>query len=309
MKSFMLYVKCILVILVLIIAGGAVYTTQETEQALVMQWGKVIGSPVKDAGLHFKLPIIQSVVYLPKNILEWDGPAAQYPTADRRYLVIDTFGRWNIVDPVAFLTSVGNLDSAMRRIDDIMTAATKNIVANENFIEVVRDTDRPMDTFISEGEDSVPKEIKKGRSVLMEQVRKHANASVAKYGIELTDIKAKRVKYVDSLLPNVYSKMSKERESVAAEQLSIGQGESARIKGQIGRELNEIKSAADMEAQKIIGKAKAQETAILAKLDSGADFYKFREMLSLYREGIGKGDNLILSTESPLLKLMTDGAK
>jgi membrane protease subunit HflC len=287
---------------------SGMYTLNEKEQAVITMYGKVIGKPVTTAGLHFKMPVMHSAHIFPKNILEWDGDPGQFPTGDRRYLLIDTFGRWKIIDPIKFMTSVGTVDSAMRRISDVLNASTKDVVAKHNLIEMVRDTNRAMDTFASlDSETEHIPTVELGRGKLMGMILIEANKGCQKFGIELSDVKAKRVKYIDSVVEKVYQKMSKERESVAAKLLSEGEGEKARIVGDMNQELQEITSGADLEAKRILGAARGKATKTLAKVSMDPEFYEFWQTLKLYKAGIGKGDAMYLSSDNPLLRLMNNG--
>jgi membrane protease subunit HflC len=307
MKKYLNYVKGALALILVSVLLSGIYTVKETEQVVIKQFGAVKGAAVTTAGLHFKWPILQSATYLPKNILEWDGGGAQFNTNDQRYIYVDTFARWQIVDPIKFLLSVNNLESAQHRLSDVMNAATKSVVVDHDLIEVVRNTNRSMDTFVAmESDIAHIGEVKLGRSKLMEAILQQARQSTEKFGIALSDVKAKRVNYIDDVRVKVYAKMSKERDSVAAMYLSEGKGESARIIGDMNKQLLEITSGAARDAKEIVGKAEGDATRILAQAAKDPEFYEFWQTLELYKASIGKGDKLYLSTNNRLFKTMRD---
>jgi len=305
MKSYLIFFKAALALLLVCILLSGVYTVKETEQVVIKQFGAVRGDAVTTAGLHFKWPMLQTATYLPKNILEWDGDGAQFNTHDQRYIYIDTFARWQITDPIKFMLSVNTIESAQHRLSDVINSATKSVVVDNNLIETVRNTNRPMDTFVAmDSEIAHIGDVKRGREQLMTAILKQAQQSTEKFGISLSDVKAKRVNYIDDVRAKVYAKMSKERDSEAAKYLSEGKGESARIIGDMNKQLLEISSGAEREAKEIVGKAEGEATRILAQAAKDPEFYEFWQTLELYKSSIGKGDKFYLSTNNRLFKTM-----
>ena len=301
-------IPLVFIMFVILLMFTSMYTVNETQQVVITQFGKVTGNSITEAGLYFKVPLIQKTNFFPKNILEWDDVPGQFPTADKRYIHLDTFGRWKIIDPVKFMESVNNISSAQSRISDVMTAATKSVVAKHHLIEMVRNTNRPMDTFAEmDSSTSHIAEVEKGRSKLMDIILTNAQKGTKKFGIELSDVKTKRINYIHSVRQKVYEKMSKERDSIAAKYRSEGKGEQARIVGEMGRLLREIKSDAKRQEKEIYGKAEAKATKILSKVKEDPEFYEFWQTLQLYDKSFGKGDRIFLSTDSRLLKLMNNG--
>ena len=308
MNDIIKYGKYALLLLILCIIFSGMYTNKETQQVVITQFGRVIGDPVTNAGLHFKIPFIQTASFFPKNILEWDGEPGQFPTSDKRYIHLDTFGRWRIADPVKFMQSVGSVATAQSRISDVMTAATKSVVAKHTLIEIVRNTNRDMDTFTEMGTDTEHiGTVEKGRSQLMALIHTSAQNGAKKFGIELSDVKTKRVNYIDSVRQKVYVRMAKERNSIAAKYISEGKGAQARILGEMDRELREIESGAKRTEKEILGKAEAAATKALAAVDVDPEFFEFWQTLRLYKASFGKGDTMYLSTDSRLLNLMNNG--
>jgi membrane protease subunit HflC len=298
----------ILVIAAIIIASG-VYVLDERQQAIITQFGDPVGGPIKDAGLHFKVPFIQKVHMFEKRILEWDGDPKQIPTSDKRYIWIDTFSRWRIDDPLTFYQTTRNERFAHGRLDDIINSTMRDIISSNSLIELVRNTNRRL-SYTEEYEASAQEEIVEdpidiGRSAIADSIYNIASVLVAEYGIKLVDVKVKRVTYVEEVRQKVYDRMISERQKIAAKYRSEGQGRSAEILGKMKRELDQIESEAYKEAQEIIGRADAQAIKIYAQAyNRDVDFYEFLKTLETYEETIGKQNTIIMSTDSDYYKYL-----
>lgn len=290
----------------LLVVSGAVYTLNETQQAVITQFGDPVGGPIKDAGLHFKIPLIQKVNYFDKRILEWDGDPNQIPTKDKKYIFVDTTARWRIVDPLKFMQSVGNEMGAHARLDDIVDAVTRDEVTGQVLVEAVRDSNRLLETAPSEGnvEDEImPTEalekIEVGRNALTRDILAKASAVVLRYGIELIDVRIKRINYVEDVRRKVYERMISERKRAAEQYRSEGQGKKAEIEGQMTKELQQIQSEAYKKAMQIKGKADAAATGIYAEAyNKDPEFFSFLRTLEAYRQTLDQKTTLILTTES-----------
>jgi membrane protease subunit HflC len=240
------------------------------------------------------LPFIQNATYFPKNLLEWDGDPGQIPTLEKTYIWVDAFARWRIVDSVKFFQTVNNTVSAAGRLDDILDPAVRNFVTSFSLIETVRQTNRIMDTFevgIGDNSDQADRQprfnIKTGRQKIMEGVLKQAQPKLEPFGIELVDVKIKRVNYVEEVRNSVYGRMIAERKQI----------------GEKERELKRITSEAYRTAQEIMGKADAESTHLYAEaFGLDPDFYSFTQTLAVYRDSLGKDSSLVLSTESEVFK-------
>ena len=305
----------IIAILVVILGFTSAYTVDETEQVVVTQFGRVVGSPKLAPGLYFKLPFIQNATYFPKNLLEWDGDPGQIPTLDKTYIWVDSFARWRIVDPVKFFQTVNNITSGMGRLNDIIDPAVRNFVTSYRLIETVRNSNRKMDTFevglttdttTQETKDDLPRfGVKTGREKITEGIMKQAQPKLSPFGIEIVDVKIKRINYVEQVRKSVYARMIAERNQIAEKFRSEGQGEARKILGDKERDLKQITSEAYKKSQGIKGKADAEVTKLFAQA-YGVDpeFYSFSKTLETYNEALDKNISIVLSTDSEFLKYL-----
>ena len=312
MKSI---VFIVLTIALLVVLKQALYTVNEVEQVIITQFGKPVGAPVTEAGLNVKVPFIQEVNAIDKRILEWDGAPSDMPTKDKLYISVDLFARWRITDPLQYFLRLRDERSAQSRLDDILGSETRNAVAKHELIEIIRTTkDRePMrDGQLSEAElDSdmgslVP--ISKGRKLVEEEIFAAAADKVQVFGIELLDIRFKRINYNESVRPKIYDRMISERRQIAERFLSEGNGEAARIRGNRVRDLNKIQSEAYREVEEIRGLADAKATEIYAqaynKNQQSIDLYEFTRTMQAYPSIISNNSTLVLSTDSDLFKFL-----
>lgn len=295
--------------ILLIVLMSAAYTVDETEQVIILQFGKPVGEPKTEAGLYFKIPFIQEVKTFDKRVLEWDGDANEVPTTDKRYIWVDTFARWHIIDPLKFYQSVSNETNAQSRLDDIIDSATRNFISENLLIEVVRNSNRTMESTIEEQEsfglESVVQQIEKGREQITRLILQKAAEIMPQYGIELLDVKIKRINYREDVRQKVYERMISERKRIAQKYRSEGEGRKAEIDGEREKEFKKITSEAYRTAQEIKGAADAEATKIYADAYSkDPDFYSFIQTLESYKTTMNSNTTLILSTESDFLKYL-----
>ena len=295
-----------LVFVVGIVVFTSVYTIDETEQVVITQFGKVVGTPIVEPGIRFKVPVIQKINRFPDVLLEWDGDPGQVNTKDKTYIWVDTFARWKIVDPVKFFQTVNNELAAKERLDDIIGPAMRNLVTSHSLVESVRNTDRAMDTFTSntdKGEQHSRYDITLGRDEITRLIKEQARPKLAEFGIELEDVKIKRINYIDKVRVAVYGRMIAERSQIAEKFRAEGMGKASEIRGQKERELQVIESGAYKEAQTIKGKADAEATLIYANA-YGVDpeFYSFLKTLDVYKSALGQDSTLVLSTDSDFMR-------
>lgn len=297
-------------IIVIFLLFTAAYTVDETEQVVVTQFGRVIGEPITSPGLYFKLPFIQSTNYFSKNLLDWDGDPGQIPTLEKTYIWVDTFARWKIVDPVKFFQTVNNAVAALGRLDDIIDPAVRNFITSYRLIETVRTSNRELDTFeigledIQKGQKATYT-ITTGREKITQGILEQARPKLAGFGIELVDVKIKRINYVEQVRKSVYGRMIAERKQIAEKFRSEGLGESRKILGEKERDLKVITSEAYRLAQEIKGIADATVTKLYAAA-YGADpeFYSFTKTLDIYQTALDDSSTLVLSTDSVFLKYL-----
>ena len=296
----------IAVVIVGLIGYASAFIVDETEQVVVTRFGKVARQPIKESGLNFKLPFIEQANYFPKNLLQWDGDPGQIPTLDKTYIWVDTFARWKIVDPVKFFQTVNNTVSAQGRLDDIIDPAVRNLITENKLIETVRKTNREMDTFeigLENVQERVYYKIMTGREEITKQILVQAQPKLAKFGIELVDVKIKRVNYVEEVRNSVYGRMIAERKQIAEKFRSEGKGEAQKILGEKERDLKRITSEAYKTAQEIKGKAEAVATKLYADaFGVDPEFYSFIKTLEIYNEALDKESALVLSTDSEFFK-------
>ncbi len=309
-----------LVVLSILVAGlfvlmSSIYTVDEVEQAIITQFGKPVGEPIVEAGLKFKIPFIQEVNPIDKRVLEWDGPPSDMPTKDKLYISVDLFARWKIVDPLQYFLRLRDERSAQSRLDDILGSETRNAVAKHELIEIIRTSkDRiPLrDTILTSTEQEqnmgslVP--IEKGRKLVEQEIFAAASEKVRVFGIELLDIRFKRINYNESVRPKIYDRMISERRQIAERFLSEGNGEAARIRGNRIRDLNKIQSEAYREVEEIRGLADAKATEIYAEAYNqsplAVEFYEFTRTMASYPSIIGENTTIVLSTNSDLFKFL-----
>ncbi|MDD5156005.1 MAG: protease modulator HflC, partial [Candidatus Omnitrophica bacterium] len=261
MKGLRLAITVFIALFVIVIASfaiGAIYIINEGQQVVITQFGKPVGNPVTSAGLHFKQPLIQEAHYFEKRLLDWDGDPNQIPTKDKKYIWVDTTARWKIVDALKFLQSVGNEISAQGRLDDIINSATRDVITSHLLVEAVRDSNRILESRV-EGEDMIVTDealerIDVGRKMLEGAILEKAKILAPQYGIDIVDVRIKRINYVEDVRNKVYDRMIAERKRAAEKYRSEGQGKSAEIEGQVAKELKAITSEAYRQAQIITGK-------------------------------------------------------
>jgi len=304
-----------LIPIILLLWAGYVcsYVVEETDQVIITQFGKPVGKPVMEAGLYFKLPFIQEINRIEKRFLPWDGPSNEMSTKDKTYLIIDTFARWRISDPMQYFLRLRDERSALSRLDDILGSETRNAVAKHELIEIVRTTkDRKAKTDESLvqgiGKVGMLYPIKIGREKVEQQIFKNAAAKLEGFGIELLDVRFKRINYNETVRRRIYDRMVSERNQIADRFRSEGAGEAAKIMGKKEKDLQEIESEAYKTVQQIYGEADANASAIYAEAynqsSDAADFYTFIKTLETYDEILKSDISLILSTNSSLFKLL-----
>jgi len=296
------------VLLVLIVMTDAVYVVSETNQVVITQFGEPIGGAVTKPGLHVKMPFIQKANYFEKRWLAWDGDPNQIPTKDKKFIWIDTYCRWRISDPLVFFQRVQDERGAQSRLDDVVDGETRNAVAKVNLIEIVRSTNREFElteeSMLLDLTEARTK-IELGRENIAKLILENASKITPQFGIELKDVRIKRVSYVEEVQQKVFDRMIAERKRIASKYRSEGDGKSAEIRGQKERELKRIQSEAYRKAQELKGKADAESTRIYAQAYSvDPEFYQFLKTLDTYRASLAKETWLLLSTDSEFLRYL-----
>ncbi|MCB1231646.1 MAG: protease modulator HflC [Verrucomicrobiae bacterium] len=316
---------CLVAILILIglgVVSGAFYTVKETEQVIITQFGETVGDPINppnaeksEAGLHFKIPFLWKVNKFDKLILEWDGDAEEMPTKEKTYIQVDTYGRWRIADPLAYFQNLRDERRAQSRLDDILGSETRNTIAKHQLIEVIRTTkgreplkaEELVDADMTGSVGKLP-EIRFGRSALEQEIFEKSSEKLAGLGIELLDVRFKRINYNESVQVQIFERMISERQQIAERFRSEGEGEAAKILGNMQKDLKEIQSTAYKEVQTIQGEADAKAaeiyTAAYNQNPEAAELYEFLRTMEVYGEVLGGDSTVILSTESDLFKYL-----
>lgn len=305
------YVAIAFVLSLLIIGYGSLYRVNETEQVIITQFGKPVGGVDSDAGLKIKVPFIQKVNRMEKRILLWDGAANDMPTKDKLYITVDTFGRWRIKDPLQYFLRLRDERSAQSRLDDILGSETRNAVAKHKLIEIIRTTKGrhpEIDPLLNEADTGRLLPIKRGRRQVEEDIYAAASGKLSEFGIELLDVRFKRINYNESVRQKIYARMISERQQIAERYRSEGAGEAAKIIGSKEKELQRIKSEAYQEIQTIQGIADAKATAIYTsaynQTKNAQELYTFVKTLETYKIVIDANTTLVLTTDSEIYGLL-----
>ena len=300
-------------LLALLVATGSIFTVREDRQVILTQFGKPVGDPITQPGLHFKIPFIQMANQLEKKVLEWDGLSTQMPTRDKLYIKVDTFARWEIEDPLEYFEKLRDTRSALSRLDDILGSETRNMVAKHDLIEIIRTTkgrqpQQQEDIGEILGEKGTLEPIRIGRSAIEKEVHEAAKGKLEDFGIRLLDVRFKRINYTREVETRIFERMISERQQIAERFRSEGAGEAARIIGDMEKEVKTIESLAYKRVQTELGKADAESTRIYAEAYGGTsaqeEFYKFTKTLEAYQDILEGDTTVILSTDSELFQML-----
>jgi modulator of FtsH protease HflC len=301
------------VILLIIVGSASLFTVDEAEQAIVLQFGRPIGDPINQPGLHFKLPFIQEVRRFDKRLLSWDGDPNQIPTRGEQFISVDTTARWRIADPLVFLQRVQNERGAINRLNDILDSVVRDHISASDLVEIVRshdwevtqeDLERAM-VAAEEEEEELLQRVEVGREQLVASILATAQQQMHEYGIELIDIRIKRVDYVREVQQRVFERMIAERQRMAEQFRSEGRGRAREIMGETERLLADIRSAAQRDAEIIRGEADAEATRIYNEAFGAApEFYAFFRTLESYSNSLGKEVTMIIGSDSEYFRYL-----
>jgi membrane protease subunit HflC len=300
----------VLAVAVLFVLLDSMFIVTETNQVIVTQFGEPRGGAVTKPGIHLKTPFIQKTNFFEKRWLEWDSDPTQIPTRDKKYIWVETYCRWRISDPLVYFQRVGDERNAQSRLDDIVDGVTRNIIAKYDLIEIVRSSNRAFE--ISEDASildisAVAMKIQTGREQLSHIILVEVDKITPQFGVEVRDVRIKRVNYVDEVQRKVFDRMIAERQRIASKYRSEGDGKSAEVRGQKERELKKIQSEAYRKSQEIKGKADAEATRVYAQAyNLDPEFYQFMKSLDSYRTSLTKDTWIFLSTDSEFLKYLKD---
>jgi modulator of FtsH protease HflC len=288
---------------------SSIFILDETKQAIVTLFGKPVGEPRTEAGLNFKIPYFHKVQYFDKRYLEWDGARNQVPTKDKKFIFVDTYARWEITNPLQFFIRLRDERSAQSRLDDILDGETRNAVASHDLLDLVRSSNRDpeiTEAFMEEIERL--EDINVGRAKIEKIVLEKANERTADLGVRVLDFRFKRMNYVDEVRDRVYDRMVSERNRIADQFRSEGQGEARKIEGNKEKDLAEIQSEAFKKAEEIKGRADAEATKIYAaaynRSRQSVDFYKFIRSMESFEKSLDENTTIILSSDSEFFRYL-----
>lgn len=311
MKKLKPLLYLIVAFVAVIATFSATFVVEETNQAIITQFGRPVGNPINDPGVHFKVPFIQEVQFFDKRFLEWDGDPNQVPTKDKKFIFVDSFARWKITDPLQFFRRLRDERGAQSRLDDILDGETRNAIASHDLVELVRTTNREpeLDTLIMDmSKDEILERIEIGRERIQKLILQNANARASDLGIEILDFRLKSINYVSDVQQRVYERMISERNRIAEMFRSEGQGEAFRIAGEKDRELFQIYSEAEKTAQEIRGRADARAASIYAsaynRSAQSRDLYDFVKTMETYVNTFDENTTIVLSTRSEFYKYL-----
>lgn len=313
MRFAALTLVTVVVLLATFLVFSSAYSVSETEQVIITQFGKPVGDPISEAGLHFKIPFIQEVTRIEKRILEWDGRPNEMPTKDKTYIVVDTFGRWRIKEAKQYFLRLRDERSAQSRLNDILGSETRNAIAKHELIEIIRTTkdrqpDRDVTLVDAPGNIGMLYPISKGRAKIEDEIFSKAAGKLADFGIELLDVRFKRINYNESVRQRIFERMISERQQIAERFRSEGAGEAAKIMGKSERDLLRIESEAYKKVQEIRGAADARATEIYAqaynKSPESVAFYEFMMTMESYQEILDRESMLIFTTGSDIFRFL-----
>ncbi len=322
----------VVALLALVMVDSAFVVTQ-WQQAIITRFGEPVREAIREPGLYFKVPIIEKVHRLDKRFLDWDGKVTEVQTKEKLLILVDTYARWRIIDPLVFYQRLQDVERAQSRLDGILNGATRDTVARHNLVELVRTStdalpvETPAETppddpdttdgatrAIENSDVSTLQPVQYGRAFLRQEILDSAAPQLAQLGIELLDVQFKRVNYIEDVARTVYQRMISERNRIADEFRSEGEGEALRIRGDKERELKRIRSEAFREAEEIVGRADAEAAEIYARAydqsPDARDFYTFLKTMETYRTAFDGDTWMMLSTDSEFMRFLeTDGGR
>lgn len=285
------------------------FILDETQQAIVTQFGKPVGGARTEPGLNYKIPLIQKVQFFDKRYMKWNGDPNQVPTQDKKFIFVDTYARWQITDPLQFFIRLRDESSGISRLDDILDGETRNAIASYELLDIVRSSNRTPEVSEEYMEElETLDSISIGRERIEAMILEKANQRTADLGIRILDFRFKRMNYVDEVRSRVYDRMVSERNRIAEQFRSEGEGEARKIEGNKERDLAKIESEAVRASEMIRGKADAEATSIYAaaynKNSQSRDLYSFLRGMESLENSFDDKTSIILSTDSELYQYL-----
>ncbi len=310
--SRVVWMGLVLAVTAVVVGFASIYTLDETEQAVITRFGEPRGKAVTEPGLHFKAPFVDRVNRFDKRWQPWRGDPNQIPTRDKKYIWVDTFARWRIVDPLQFFQRMRDERNALSRLSDIIDGETRNTIASFNLIEAVRASNRAFEDeeYAQTERQEALETVEHGRDRLTRHILERAAEVVKDFGVELVDVQIRRINYVDEVQVKVFERMISERKRIAERSRSEGMGRSAEIRGQMERELKTIRSEAYRKVQEIQGKADAEAARIYAEAyGRDPEFFQYLRTLEAYSEGVDRSTSFILGTDTDFYRYLRSSGR
>lgn len=272
----------ILIVALLVVGFQSVFIVDEKDQVIVLQFGKFIRA-VREPGLHTKIPFIQDLTRYDKRLLRYDAAQDDFLTRDKKTLVVDTYTRYRISDPLKFFEILQNIPRANARLGAIISSLVREAVASHDQSEIVTDKREP----------------------IMAEVLQQAQEKVSGFGIEILDVRIKRTDFKREIAESIYARMRAERDRISKRYRSEGAEEQLKIKAETDKESAIILAEAKKQSETIRGEGDAGAIKIYADaLQQDPEFYSFLKSLQIYRESMKEGTKLVLTTDSSLFQYL-----
>jgi len=278
-------VALVLAIIAAVVAYSAMFAVYQTQQALVLRFGQP-RDVIKDAGLHFKMPFIENVIYIDKRILDLENPAQEVIASDQKRLVVDAFARYQIVDPLRFYQAVGTVQGANAQLAQLLNSALRRVLGESSFQAVVRDD----------------------RSALMNRIREQLDREAERYGINVVDVRIRRADLPEQNSQAVYQRMQTERQREAAEFRAQGAQRGQEIRSRADRDVTVLIADATSKSEQIRGEGDATRNRIFAEAFSrDVDFFSFYRSMQAYEAGLKHNDTrMVLKPDSDFFRYFAD---
>ena len=309
MSRILKIIAGLVVVAGIILLSSSAFVVDKTEQVVITQFGDPVGEPITEPGLYFKLPFVQKAHVFDNRFLEWNGDANELPTKGKRFVEVDMYARWRITDPLKFFQRLHDERRAQSRLDDIIDGATRDAVASNDLLEIVRASNRDptVDPDIKDEARTGLEDIDTGRPSIMKEIETSVADNTKDLGLEVIDVRFRRLNYNDQVRKTVYNRMIAERKRIAERYRSEGQGEAANIRGKKEKELDQIRSEAERKAQEIRGKADGKVTKIYADAyTKDPQFYEFLRTMETYPSVLDEQSMLMMSTKSEFFRFLKD---
>ncbi|MFG1358065.1 protease modulator HflC [Xanthobacter pseudotagetidis] len=280
-------VFAVLGVIVLLTVYSSAFIVYQTQQALVLRLGEPL-EPITQPGLHWKVPFIDSVVYLDNRILDLENPSQEVIASDQKRLVVDAFARYRIVNPLRFYQSVGTVQGANSRLSTVLNSSLRRVLGENSFTTVVRDE----------------------RENLMHQIGEQVNREARNFGIDVVDVRIRRADLPEANSQAVFQRMQTERQREAAEIRAQGNEAAQRTRARADREAAIVLAEANSKGEQLRGEGDAERNRIFADaFGRDPDFFGFYRSMQAYEASMKAGDTrLLVSPDSSFFRYFRDPA-